>query len=168
MMKRKSRVLLGLVAGAALGLAPAQGYGQEAAEQDPEAAALAVIEGLFDAMLAADSAAVSALWAEGATSLGSSFTTPDGPSISFTARDDFLTFVGNAEPGSVDEQYVVRDVIVDDNLVTVVTPYELYFNGQFSHCGVDVFVIARTGDDWKIVGLTDTRRRGGCEGWLDE
>ena len=167
-MKRKNRVLLGLVAGAALGLAPAQGYGQEAAEQDPETAALAVIEGLFVAMHASDSAAIAGLWAEGATSLGSSFTTPDGPSISFTAREDFLSAVGGAEPGSLEERYIVRDVMVDDNLVTVVTPYEFYFNGQFSHCGIDVFVIARTGDDWKIVSLTDTRRRGGCEGWLDE
>lgn len=163
-----NRVLQGLIAGAVLMLAPPRAYAQEPAGQDPEAAALAVIEGLFAAMHASDSAAVAALWAEGAESLGSSFTTPDGPSISFTARDDFLAAVGGAAPGSLEERYIVRDVMVDDNLVTVVTPYEFYFNGQFSHCGVDVFVIARTGDDWKIVGLTDTRRRGGCEGWLDE
>jgi hypothetical protein len=164
-----NRLVLGMVTGVALGLLlPAQGRAQEADEQDPETAALAVVQGLFDAMRASDSSAVSSLWAEGATSLGSSFTTPDGPAISFTPRDDFISLVGGAEPGSLDERYIVRSVIVEDNLVTVVTPYEFYFNGNFTHCGVDVFVIARTGDDWKIVGLTDTRRRGGCEGWLDE
>ena len=166
---KMNKLVLGLVTGVAFALlGPAPGYAQGETEQDPETAALEVVQGLFDAMRASDSSAVSALWAEGLTSLGSSFTNADGPAISFTARDDFISLVGGAEPGSLDEQYIVRSVIVEDNLVTVVTPYEFYFNGNFSHCGVDVFVIARSGDDWKIVGLTDTRRRGGCEGWLDE
>ena len=26
--------------------------------------------------------------------------------------------------------------------------------------------IARSGDEWRIVGLIDTRRRAGCEEWL--
>ena len=165
----QSRLVPGLVAGLVFGLlVPASSHAQEEDVLDPGAEAVAVVQGLFDAMRASDSSAVSALWAEGAASLGSSFTTPEGPAISFTARDAFISLVGGAEPGSLDEQFVVREVIVNDNLVTVVTPYEFYFNGEFSHCGVDVFVIARTGDDWKIVGLTDTRRRGGCEGWLDE
>ena len=166
---KMNRFVLICVTGVAFGLlTPAQGWAQEASEQDPETAALEVVQGLFDAMRASDSSAVSALWAEGATNLGSSFTNADGPAISFTPRDNFISLVGGAEPGSLDEQYIVRSVIVEDNLVTVVTPYEFYFDGNFSHCGVDVFVIARSGDDWKIVGLTDTRRRNGCEGWLDE
>lgn len=164
-----NRTVVGLVAIAAFGLSlPVSGLAQELSDEDKEMAAVAVVHSLFDAMRASDSAAVSALWEEGATFLGSSFTTANGPTVSFTPREQFLSFVAGAEPGSVDERIIVRDVIVDDNLVTVVTPYELYFNGEFSHCGVDVFVIARNGDDWKIVGLTDTRRRGGCEGWLDE
>jgi hypothetical protein len=55
---------------------------------------------------------------------------------------------------------------IDDNLATVVTPYAFYHNGNLSHCGVNVFQIARVGDEWKIVGLADTRRRQGCEEWL--
>ncbi|MFQ5529997.1 MAG: hypothetical protein ACE5FP_06550, partial [Gemmatimonadota bacterium] len=59
-------------------------------------------------------------------------------------------------------------VHIDGRLATVWTPYDFYRDGEFSHCGVDVFVIARTGDGWKIVSLVDTRRRAGCEGWLNE
>jgi hypothetical protein len=34
------------------------------------------------------------------------------------------------------------------------------------HCGVNVFLIARVGEAWQIVGLADTRRQQGCEEWL--
>jgi hypothetical protein len=34
---------------------------------------------------------------------------------------------------------------------------------RFSHCGVDAFTLAKEDDAWKIVALTDTRRRQGCD-----
>lgn len=43
-----------------------------------------------------------------------------------------------------------------------------WMGGTRRNCGVDVLLLADTGDGWKIVGLADTRRRVGCEGWLDE
>ena len=45
-------------------------------------------------------------------------------------------------------------------LVTLVTPYVFYFNCKLSHCGVNVFLVAKAGADWKIVSLVDTNRRG--------
>ena len=143
--------------------------GQEISDQEAEAQAVAVIEQLFEAMRASDSASVRGLFADGVTQFGSSFTSRDaGPAIGITSLEDFVAGVGGAKVGALDEQIFVRNVIVDDNLVTVVTPYTFHFDGNFSHCGVDVFLVARTGDEWKIVGLADTRRREGCEGWLDE
>lgn len=154
---------------AALLAVPAGLRGQEISDEEAETQAVAVIEQLFDAIRAADSAAVRSLWADGVTQFGSSFTSPSaGPTVAFTSKEDFVTAIGGAQVGAWDEQIIVRDVMVDDNMVTVVTPYEFYFDGNFSHCGVDVFVIARTGDGWKIVSLVDTRRRAGCEGWLNE
>lgn len=133
------------------------------------AAAVEVINGLFEAMRGSDTTAMRALFAEDVAGFPSSFVNQENvPVIRFGGLDDFLTSVAGAEPGSLDERITVRDVIVDDNLVTVVTPYAFYYQGNFSHCGVDVFLIARQGEDWRIAGLADTRRRGGCEGWLDE
>lgn len=134
-----------------------------------EEAAVEVIHGLFDAMRDSDTTAMRALFADDVAGFPSSYVNQQNtPVVRFGGLDGFLTSVAAAEPGSLDERITVRDVIVDDNLVTVITPYAFYFQGNFSHCGVDVFLIARQGEDWKIAGLADTRRRGGCEGWLDE
>ncbi len=135
---------------------------------EAESAAVAVITELFDAMRESDAETMRGLFAEGVGGFPSSYLGQEGPTVNFGGLDGFLESVASAEPGSLDEQFTVREVIVDDNLVTVVTPYTFTYQGNFSHCGVDVFLIARQGTDWKIVGLADTRRRSGCEGWLDE
>lgn len=175
-MRRMGRVTKGYgrhVAGAlgALLLAPA-GVGAQSATVTPDpaeagAAAVEVINDLFDAMRQSDAERMRALFADEVSGFPSSYVNQEGtPSINFGGLDGFLESVGGAEPGSLDEQIVVRDVIVDDNLVTVVTPYTFTYQGNFSHCGVNVFLIARQGDEWKIASLADTRRRGGCENWL--
>jgi hypothetical protein len=136
---------------------------------EAETAAVATIIALFDAMRASDAETMRGLFADEVAGFPSSYVNQENdPVIRFGGLDEFLASVGAAEPGSLDEQVTVRDVIVDDNLVTVVTPYTFTYQGNFSHCGVDVFLIARQGEDWKIAGLADTRRRSGCEGWLDE
>lgn len=136
---------------------------------EAEAAAVAVITGLFDAMRESDAETMRGLFADEVGGFPSSYVNQQNtPVIRYGSLDGFLDSVAAAEPGSLDEQFIVRDVIVDDNLVTVVTPYTFTYQGEFSHCGVDVFLIARQGQDWRIAGLADTRRRGGCEGWLDE
>lgn len=135
---------------------------------EAESAAVAVITELFDAMRESDAETMRGLFAEDVGGFPSSYVGQEGPTVGFGGLDGFLETVAGEEPGSLDEQFTVRDVIVDDNLVTVVTPYTFTYQGNFSHCGVDVFMIARQGEDWKIIGLADTRRRTGCEGWLDE
>lgn len=163
----------------ALGPAPLAAQGQGSPSQadrtamtpdaaEAESAAVAVITELFDAMRESEAERMRGLFAEDVGGFPSSYVGQEGPTVDFGGLDGFLESVAAAEAGSLDEQFIVRDVIVDDNLVTVVTPYTFTYQGNFSHCGVDVFLIARQGTDWKIVGLADTRRRTGCEGWLDE
>jgi len=161
-------LVIGLSVVASL-VGPAALRGQEVDDQAAEEQAVAVIERLFDAMRASDSLTVRGLFAEGVTQFGSSYTSRDaGPTVGITSLEEFVVAVGGAEVGTLDERIIFRDVMVDDNLVTVITPYTFHFDGNLSHCGVDVFLVARTGEDWKIVSLVDTRRRAGCEGWLNE
>lgn len=55
------------------------------------------------------------------------------------------------------------DIKVDGDMANVWTPYSFYFNGEFSHCGVNSFQLIQVKDQWKIFFLVDTRRRTGCE-----
>jgi hypothetical protein len=133
----------------------------------PEAQVMAVVNQLFDAMRAADADAVRGLFHPGLEKVASSGLQQDGaPVVRFGDLEGFATSVGGANPGDFDERLGNPQIRIDDNLATVFTPYAFYLRGQLSHCGVNVFLIARTGDDWKIVGLADTRRMQGCEEWL--
>lgn len=134
---------------------------------DPEAQVMAVVGGLFDAMRAADSAAVRASFHPDLERMASSGRQRDGAAVvRFGDLNGFAESVGGASPGDFDERLGEPQIRIDDNLATVFTPYAFYLRGQLSHCGVNVFLIARTGDDWKIVGLADTRRGQDCEEWL--
>jgi hypothetical protein len=80
-----------------------------------------------------------------------------------SVRDDdfskFMTSVGKAKPGSLDErlgQYVVH---VDGDLATAFTPYEFWYNGQQSHCGANAFTLVRLEGAWKVQAVIDTRRK---------
>lgn len=56
--------------------------------------------------------------------------------------------------------YVIK---VDGNMANVWTPYEFWFNGEFSHCGVNSFQLFNDNGQWKIIYLIDTRRKSGCQ-----
>ena len=47
----------------------------------------------------------------------------------------------------------------DGLLATVWAPYEFYLGGEYSHEGVNVFELILVGDNWKIISITDTRRK---------
>lgn len=51
----------------------------------------------------------------------------------------------------------------DGDYAVVWVDYAFYLGDDFSHCGVDMFQLIQTEDGWKIFGLTDTRRKEGCE-----
>lgn len=76
---------------------------------------------------------------------------------------DFVKVVNSMPKDAADERIVYDMVKVDGPLATVWTPYKFYFNGQFSHCGVNSFQLVRFNGVWKIQYLIDTRRKQPCE-----
>ena len=52
--------------------------------------------------------------------------------------------------------YQVR---IDGIMATVWTPYEFYLNDEFHHGGVNAFQLFRGEEGWKIVSISDTRRK---------
>lgn len=61
-----------------------------------------------------------------------------------------------------DERLLDYSIQIDGNMANAWTPYEFWFNDNFSHCGVNSFQLFKDGDQWKIIYLIDTRRKSTC------
>lgn len=126
--------------------------------EDREEEVLRVVERLFDAMRAGDSAEVRRVFHPDARLAG---VAPDG-GIRHTPVDAFVEAVGRAER-ELDERFFDPEVRIDGELATVWTEYTLHLDDEFSHCGTDAFTLLRGADGWRIVAIADTRRTEGCE-----
>lgn len=74
----------------------------------------------------------------------------------------FADFIGKQRKGVADERIVFDVIKIDGPLAIVWTTYNFYFNGIFSHCGVNSFQLVKLNGGWKIQYLIDTRRKKGC------
>jgi hypothetical protein len=74
----------------------------------------------------------------------------------------FLKVVTDLKGENIDERPLSFDIKIDGALAIAWTPYKLFLNDQFYHCGVDVFTLINRNGSWKIMGITDTRRKDGC------
>jgi hypothetical protein len=76
---------------------------------------------------------------------------------------EFIDFIGKELPGNADERISFETVKADGPLAIAWTPYNFYYKGQFSHCGVNSFQLVRFDGVWKIQYIIDTRRKSGCQ-----
>lgn len=75
-----------------------------------------------------------------------------------------LTTIANrSDDQKWEEKLLDYQIKVDGNMANAWTPYEFWFNGSFSHCGVNSFQLFHDNGTWKIIYLIDTRRREGCQ-----
>lgn len=58
-----------------------------------------------------------------------------------------------------EEKLLSFDIKIDGNMANAWTPYQFWFNDQFSHCGVNSFQLIKVDNAWKIFFLVDTRRK---------
>jgi hypothetical protein len=84
-------------------------------------------------------------------------------SVRDEAIGDFLNQVGRLAKGDADERIRFDMIKIDGPLAIAWTPYQLYFKGQFNHCGVDSYQLLRINGTWKIQYIIDTRRKDGCK-----
>lgn len=76
---------------------------------------------------------------------------------------DFITSIASIpKDKKFEEKLLGFDIKIDGNMANAWTPYEFWFDGNFSHCGVNSFQLIKENDTWKIIYLVDTRRRQGC------
>ena len=60
------------------------------------------------------------------------------------------------------ERLLSFTIKVDGTLASAWTPYEVWVNDAFSHCGVNSFQLFKENEEWKIIYIIDTRRKKDC------
>ena len=140
-----------------------------AARPSPDAAGeparrevLAVVQRLFDAMAARDTAAMRTVFEPGARLVGMR-TRPDGSTVMQSLPwERFAAFVAGDARARWTERAIDPEVRVRGTLATVWAHYTFHFGETPSHCGVDAVQLLRTADGWRIVSIADTFEATGC------
>ena len=113
------------------------------------------IENLFQAMKSADSLGVKNAFSNSAIMQ----TFGKNQEIRTDKVEDFAKQVGASQAGDLDERFSISKILVDGNMASVWVPYQFYYKGNFSHCGVNSFQLAKINNEWKIQYIIDTRRK---------
>lgn len=120
------------------------------------------IEQLFDGMRKADSSKVRAAFHPQA-SLQSTVKTKTGESkLIRESVDEFAKVVGTPHNEAWNEIIWSYDTKIDGLMASVWAPYTFYLGEKMSHCGVNCFTLMNTGSGWKILSITDTRKKDNC------
>jgi len=77
--------------------------------------------------------------------------------------NEFITAVGTPHEESWNEIITSIEIQYDLNMAQVWTTYKFYLDDAFIHCGINAFQLIRENKEWKIMNLTDTRRKSDCE-----
>ncbi|WP_339752480.1 hypothetical protein [Algoriphagus aquimarinus] len=80
-------------------------------------------------------------------------------------KDDLKSFQSK---NSYLETGLSMDVKIHEGMAMAWVPYEFRLNGDFSHCGVDVFTLFKKDGIWKIINLTYTIDKEGCEALISK
>jgi Putative lumazine-binding len=131
--------------------------------QSAEDSIKAAVNRLFQGMKNADASLVSGSFSDGAV-LQTITTDKQGKTVVRNEQvSDFSEFVSKQQKGAAEERITFETIKIDGPLAIAWTPYKFYYQGKFSHCGVNSFQLVRIDNQWKIQYLIDTRRRHGCE-----
>lgn len=128
--------------------------------QEPEIHA--AINRLFTAMYTRDTTALRACFIPAASLFTFSHDSRGNPRAKGETVTDFIRGVSLIGEAPFEERLTAWHLLVDDGIASVWAPYEYYFEGKFTHCGVNSFQLLQVQGDWKIAQLTDTRRKEDC------
>ncbi|WP_299096972.1 nuclear transport factor 2 family protein [Winogradskyella sp.] len=135
----------------------------QAQDTDSEAVKATIIN-FFEAFHKQDTTALK-IMAKGNIKLQSIAVNKEGKSVLTESEyNQFLISIANIpKDNTFEERLLSFNIQVDGNMANAWTPYEFWYNGNFSHCGVNSFQLIKEDEEWKIIYLVDTRRREGCQ-----
>jgi hypothetical protein len=131
--------------------------------QTVEDSVKAVVKQLFEGMKNSDASMIRSSFADSAI-LQTITKNKEGKLIIQNDNvDEFAKTISTIKKGAADEQIIFESIKIDGPLALVWAPYKFYFDGKFSHCGVDSFQLVFINGQWKIQYLIDTRRKQPCQ-----
>ena len=131
--------------------------------QSAEDSVKTVINKMFAAMKNADGASLSSCFSDSVVFQTIARNKEGQTVVRNEDASGFAEAISRSKPGSLDEQIIFETIKVDGPLAIAWTPYKFYFDGKFSHCGVNSFQVVRFNGEWKIQYIIDTRRKTGCD-----
>ena len=130
--------------------------------QDQTSEVKKVVESLFSFMKDSNKAGILSCFSSTATMQSVRLDKEGISTLKTEEVNGFASFIGELPKGIADERITFDVVRIDGDLAFVWTPYQFYFDGKFTHCGVDAFVLLKQNGSWKINSLIDTRRKENC------
>lgn len=132
----------------------------QAASAD-SARVVATVERYIAAMTDRDTSYLRAATLPGATFVPIVVPAAPGATPSVRATDAFIAGIGQSTRRFLGRVWTPR-VSVEGPIAVFVAPYDAHFDGVFSHCGIDHYILARVGDRWLVSQLIWTVQRAGC------
>ena len=132
------------------------------AQQTSTAAIKQTINTMMDAMRKGDSTLLRSVLAKNLELESVASDKMGKVQMSTTSANDLVTQIGTPHTDIYDERIVFGDIKIDGHLASVRTPYKFYIGTTFSHCGVNLFQLARTENGWKIIHIAYTVRKDNC------
>ncbi|TDE12373.1 nuclear transport factor 2 family protein [Dyadobacter psychrotolerans] len=127
--------------------------------QDYQSEVRLTVDKFFDGMRSGDSAAVRSIILPGATLSSVLINANDSLKADKSSFERFIKAIGTPHKEIWDERIYDVKILTDGPMATVWAPYKFYLGDKFSHCGVNVFLLGKDKAGWKILQITDTRRK---------
>ncbi len=119
----------------------------------------AVVLKTFSAMKSVDSVSLKSCFTKNAV-LQVSQIHPEGNTVREVPIDKFVQSVMSRKPGDMVERVLSWGPIqIDHEIASAWVPYEFYLKDKFSHKGVDIFLLVKEGEEWKIQTLMYNMQR---------
>lgn len=134
-------------------------------QQDTEAAVVAVVNRLIEGLNKGDSAMVRSTFHAKARLITVDTRSPDAAAAVRIeeSAESFIQSMGRPRTEVYEERLSNVRTMVDRGLASVWADYKFFRGTTLNHCGVDHFLLVLEADAWKIIELSDTRRRMNCE-----
>lgn len=128
--------------------------------EDEKEEVLATVELFFESLAKKDTTTLSRIMTEN----GQYYATGKNEDGNFIIRRSHKKYIEKLPKidGTIVERIWEPKIMVQDEIATLWAEYDLYLDGEFSHCGVDAFSLIKKDGQWLIAGTVFSIKKENC------